>query len=368
MTQTDKVRTQIYHLIYDEREAAKQDIAAKCGLSLPTVSKYLKSLLEEELIRKSGTFSSTGGRLAEIYRCNPDAGIAVGVEITADQLHIASVNLYGDIRMHREHNIPFHHENAYYEKVSSRINVFLHDLNAEKVNFLGITIAIQGIVSPDGQNVIFCGLLNNAKIRKDMFEPYLDIPFDLVHDAEAAGYAELWLHKDLNNALYLSLNRHLGSAVIQNGRMASGTHLGAGVAEHMTLIPDGKPCYCGSRGCADTLLGVNALEEEAGISVEQLFTNLHYNETGAKKVMDDYLKNLATLICNVMMIVEGDVIIGGYLENFLQEEHYQQLSKEIRRRRLLETADIRLIPGFFAHYATVIGAGLLRVRTFLKSI
>ncbi len=368
MAETDRLHAEIYHLIYSERQIAKQEIARRLNLSLPTVSKYLKQLLTEGLISRQGTFSSTGGRPAETWMCNPDAGIAVGVEIRADQFRIASVNLYGHIKKHREFPVPFENNTAYYQNICFRINTFLDDIHADEINLLGLTIAIQGIVSADGRRVLFCGLMDNADIRRDMFEPYLSVPFDLVHDAEAACYAELFMHDDLNNALYLSLNRYLGSAMILNGRMASGPHLGAGVAEHMILVPEGKPCYCGSRGCADTVLGIKALEEEAGISVEQLFTNLHYHEPHAKEIFAQYLRSLARLIHNVMMIVEGDVIIGGYMENFLQEEHYQQLEKEIRRYRLLETSEFRLIPGFFAQRAAAVGAGLMRVRDYLESI
>lgn len=368
MAQNDQSRSEIYHLIYSAKEISKQEIAKKCGLSLPTLSKYLKQLLDEGLIQKNGIFSSTGGRPAVIYSCNKNAGIAVGVEITADQVNIAAVNLCGEIPVHKEYRIPFKGEADYYENISSKINSFIHDLDDKEKNLIGVTLAIQGIVSSDKKSVLFCGLLDNAVIRKDMFEPYLDYPFSLVHDAEAASYAELWLHADLSNALYLSLNRYLGSAMILSGRLAESTELGAGIAEHMIMVPGGRECYCGSRGCADTLLSINALEEEAGCSVEQMFTNIHYGDPHAKAVLDSYLHHLAALIYNVMMIAQGDVIIGGYLENFLQDEHYRRLEKEIHRYRLLENAKIRLIPGYYAHHAAVIGAGLMRIRDFLETI
>ena len=248
MAETDRLHTEIYHLIYEERQIAKQEIAERLNLSLPTVTKYLRQLLSEGLISKKGTFSSTGGRPAETWMCNPDAGIAVGVEIRFDQFRFVSVNLYGDIKKHREFPVLFENNRDYYQNLCSRINAFLDDIHSGEINLLGLTIAIQGIVSPDGQRVLFCGLLDNADIRRDMFEPYLSVPFDLVHDAEAACYAELFMHHDLHHALYLSLNRYLGSAMILNGRMASGKHLGAGIAEHMIMVPHGKPCYCGSRG------------------------------------------------------------------------------------------------------------------------
>jgi predicted NBD/HSP70 family sugar kinase len=136
----------------------------------------------------------------------------------------------------------------------------------------------------------------------------------------------------------------------------------------MTMVNNGRQCYCGNTGCADTILGLRYLEEEINMSVEQLFTNLRYHDPDAEETMHSYLKRLAVLIRNVQMIASCDVIIGGYMENFLTSEEYEYLQEQLKQMRLLQGSTIRIIPGHYADHAAVVGAGLIRVRRFLDAV
>ncbi len=48
--------------------------------------------------------------------------------------------------------------------------------------------------------------------------------------------------------------KNLSGALIVNGKFLKGSELKAVFFEHMTIIPDGKPCYCGKRGVYGNLL------------------------------------------------------------------------------------------------------------------
>ena len=47
---------------------------------------------------------------------------------------------------------------------------------------------------------------------------------------------------------------NLSGALIVNGKFLKGSEVKAVFFEHMTIIPDGKPCYCGKRGVYGNLL------------------------------------------------------------------------------------------------------------------
>ena len=46
----NRIRNQIFCLIFDKKQISKQEIAAQLKLSLPTVSQYLQSLKDDGLI------------------------------------------------------------------------------------------------------------------------------------------------------------------------------------------------------------------------------------------------------------------------------------------------------------------------------
>lgn len=361
----EKNYTAVYHMIYEKRETSKQEIAEQLGMSLPTVAKYLSLLEENGLIERKGTYASTGGRPADIYRCRREAMYAVGAEMTAEGFRIAVVDLYGYILKHEEDDHPFRAERDYIRYLCERIDRTVRSLPYGEDQLLGITVAVQGIVAGDGSGTMFSGLLGNAEVSVDDFRRYLKYPVQIVHDAEAAGYAELWQYRDLDTAAYLSLNPYMGSAMIVHGELMHSPYIGAGTIEHMVLDPEGEPCYCGSRGCADTRLGLHYLEQRAGCTVEAFFRKLSEGDPVCTSLFQRWLQDLATVIYNVRMVTDCDVILGGRLETYLRDEDYREIIRLVSRRSALGKIAFRLIPGHYADKATVIGAGLMRIREFL---
>ena len=59
--------------------------------------------------------------------------------------------------------------------------------------------------------------------------------------------------RGLSSALYISVGTGVGHAVIIDGKLWRGAAGGANALGHLTLRPDGTPCYCGHRGCLCTV-------------------------------------------------------------------------------------------------------------------
>ena len=65
--------------------------------------------------------------------------------------------------------------------------------------------------------------------------------------------------------LYVSGEIGVGAGIIVRGELFRGAHGFGGEFGHMTIDPAGRPCACGSRGCLETLAGLEALLEMAGL-------------------------------------------------------------------------------------------------------
>ena len=62
--------------------------------------------------------------------------------------------------------------------------------------------------------------------------------------------------------LEVLLGSSVDSACVVAGRRLRGAHGNAGSLAHVTVEPEGKPCWCGARGCAETYLSTSAIESE----------------------------------------------------------------------------------------------------------
>jgi predicted NBD/HSP70 family sugar kinase len=81
---------------------SRADVARDAGLSKPTVSLALQSLLEAGLVREVGVASGGPGRSAVLYAPNHGAGFALGLELGAEWVRGAITDLGGGFLARRE--------------------------------------------------------------------------------------------------------------------------------------------------------------------------------------------------------------------------------------------------------------------------
>ncbi len=80
------------------------------------------------------------------------------------------------------------------------------------------------------------------------------------NEANLAALAEqrMGAGRDLSSFVYVSAGIGIGGGIVLDGRLARGTHGLAGELGHVTVVPDGRLCGCGSRGCLETVVGADS--------------------------------------------------------------------------------------------------------------
>lgn len=361
-------RTKIFQYIYEQQQTSRPDIAASLHLSFPTVSQNLVDLEEAGLIEKGDFLESTGGRKAQCLLCRATARIAVGMEILREFVSISVIDLYGTVLSHHIINLPYSNDPYYFLEVCRSLNEFINSLPYDPSIILGIGIAIQGLICRDGQTVTFGKVLDHTGLSVSRFQEHLNYPCIFLHDSKAAASAQIWFQKEIKNAVYLSLNRNIGGAVILNGTVFEGNSLMSGTLEHMCLIPDGKPCYCGKNGCVEAYCSANALKEEAGESLELFFAKLRSGEIREQQIWDTFLHRLARVISNIRNILDVDFLLGGFLNSYFCPKDYKTLAHLAMENCGICDEEIHILSGSHNDQITSIGAGLYYIQNFLRTI
>lgn len=357
----------IYHLLYQEEKLSKQEIANRLHLSLPTVTQNLVALEEAGLIEKGGQFESQVGRRAAAYTICPRAKVAVGVEVLKKQFRILIVDLKGDIFASEEHALLYRNDDEYYKEAAALTARFIQSNNFKQEQVLGIGFAIQGLTTSDGQEIIFGKTLGYTGLKITAFSRYLSYPCRFLHDAKCAAGTELWFHQGLTNALYLSLGKHLGGAVIINGQTFMGKQGHGGAAEHMTLVHGGRPCYCGKSGCMEAYCSVNALLKEDE-TLDEFFSGLAGQEEDKKKRWKEYLEYLSTAVNNLHMVMDCDVILGGHMAPWFTEADLKMLQDMVNDKSAFTEDEPFLYLAKSAGDSVPVGAALSYLKDFLDNI
>lgn len=353
--------------IYKQKRTQQQLICEALHISRPTVIPILRECEEEGLIAKEGFFESTGGRKANAIVFAADSKVSLGVELLIDSYEISALNLYGEILYNAKFELPFENSDTYFHSVCKSILVFIkkNAIPSEKV--LGIGIVLQGLISSDGTFVTYGKILNCTGLCIQAFTKYLPYPCKFFHDAEAAALDELWQAPQLQNAIYMNIRSHVSGAIITNRDFLKGTELKSGVFEHLTLVPNGRDCYCGRKGCVDTYCSTQAFLDIAG-SLNSFFTRLRRGEEVCQILWMEYLHYLATAINNLRMFIDYPIILGGTIAPYLHPEDIQMLHKLVYEKTAFPT-ETEFIRASQCCSSTISrGAALSYIKSYLMSV
>lgn len=357
----------IYHLLYQNGKLSKQEIANQLHLSLPTVTQNLVRLEKEKLIEKSGQFESSVGRRATAYAISPQARISIGVEIQKKTVNILAIDLLGDAFQEKKLVMKYSNEERYYKELSESIQSFISSLDVSQEQVLGIGFAVQGLTSNDGKKITYGKILVSTGLDVEVFSQYLPYPCIFLHDAKCAATTELWVRKDIGDAVYLSIGTHLGGAIIINNQIYMGKEGHSGTVEHMTINPEGPLCYCGKRGCMETYSSVNALLE-SGETLDIFFEKVRSGVVSYVKRWNTFLDHLAFSMNNLHLVLNREFIIGGHISSYLIEEDIDILHEKTKGKSAFPNDDRFIHISSLPAIGVPIGAAIPFVQSFLGAI
>lgn len=362
-------RSKIYQYIYRSKLTSKLQIVQDLQMGLSTVSQNLNLLENEGLIEKNGYFDSTGGRKANAIQIVSDFRISIGVGILKNMFHITAIDLYGNTVYTDTIPLTYSNTAAYYQQITDKVKDFIDKNQYPENKILGVSIATQGITSPDNTTVIYGNIMNNTGMRLKDFSRHLPYPCHLEHDSKSAAFLELWNHPELDSAVVLLLNRNLGGAIITNHQIHQGCSMHSGTIEHICVNPDGPLCYCGNRGCLETYCSANSLEQASGMTIKEFFPLLREKKSPQLiQIWEDYLKHLAFAMKNLNLVIDAPIIISGYLAPYFTEEDTDYLLEQINSMTPFKLEEEQLLVGTHGQYTPAIGAALFYVEEFIHSV
>ena len=362
-------RSKIYQYIYRSKLTSKLQIVQDLQMGLSTVSQNLNLLENEGLIEKNGYFDSTGGRKANAIQIVSDFRISIGVGILKNMFHITAIDLYGNTVYTDTIPLTYSNTAAYYQQITDKVKDFIDKNQYPENKILGVSIATQGITSPDNTTVIYGNIMNNTGMRLKDFSKHLPYPCHLEHDSKSAAFLELWNHPELDSAVVLLLNRNLGGAIITNHQIHQGCSMHSGTIEHICVNPDGPLCYCGNRGSLETYCSANSLEQASGMTIKEFFPLLREKKSPQLiQIWEDYLKHLAFAMKNLNLVIDAPIIISGYLAPYFTEDDTDYLLRQINSMTPFELKEEQILVGTHGQYTPAIGAALFYVKEFIQSV
>ena len=183
--------------------------------------------------------------------------LSIGVDIGGTKIAAGVVDHDGRILARARRDTPA--QNA--ERIEQTVAELVRELSLDhEVECVGIAAA--GFVDRTRSTVLFAPNLawRDEPLRSEL-EELVSLPVVVENDANAAAWGEFAFGAgaDVDDLLLVTVGTGVGGGIVVGGRLHRGA---AGVAAeigHIRVVPDGRLCGCGNRGCWEQYASGNAL-------------------------------------------------------------------------------------------------------------
>lgn len=360
-------RNQIFRYLCKNENISNPDIAYALKISVPTVTHNTKELIERGLVEEVGELQSTGGRRAKGLSVVKNARLAVGLDITGNHIGLLLTNIVGEILKYERISMAYHAGEEYYRLVNSRVDQFITESGINRDHLLGIGISLPGIVNLEQREITYSHILGVKNLLFDEISKYFAYPCFFLNDANAGAFAEGLQSEAAERFFYLSLSNSVGGAIYSEKALIQGKSFRCGEVGHMTLVPGGRTCYCGKDGCMDAYCSAKTLTGSVDGKLEQFFEKLEQGDSEAQKQWEEYTAYLAVAINNIHMVLDCDIILGGYVGSYTRP-HIRDIWQKVCEINTFEEPVPFIRAGACKMETSALGAALKVMEQFAEEV
>ncbi len=158
----------------------------------------------------------------------------------------------------------FKGKEAVYQNTKKVLEDILAKLSIKREDVTAIGVGSPGPLDTKEGIIIHAPLMGweNFPIVERLKEDF-KLPVLLDNDANLGALAEVRCGegRGCKNLIYMTVSTGCGGGIIINNNIYRGSHDGAGEVGHMSILPDGIDCPCGSKGCFELYASGTAINE-----------------------------------------------------------------------------------------------------------
>jgi predicted NBD/HSP70 family sugar kinase len=358
------------------------------GLSSGAITNMVTEFIEEGLVVEAGTQESDGGRPRVQLEINPDFGVAVGVAIGETGIRIEGFDL-GMSQVGRPvisteplTDAP----QAAVDKMVAAVSRIRADLSPGQ-RLLGIGVAVPGqVTQAAGETVVHAPSIGWKGVPlAGPLAASLGVPVFVDNGAMTLGQAEMWFGagRGSRNAVVALLGTGVGAAIFTDGGLYRGVSSSAGEWGHTCVVPGGRVCRCGARGCLETYVGAESLIEQWAASDPHVDIPGEYSEAewinrlveaaprraSARQILDQTADYLGIAAANLVNLLNPErIVLGGWVGTAVVPSLLPRIRTVLDSQALDNPArDVTVLVGEVGNDAVTLGAASLVVADLLAS-
>jgi len=293
------------------RTHSRLELAAETGLSAATVSRITRDLVRRKVLLEVGPTKRALGRPTRGLELNGAAGRVLGVSLLYPALRWVVLDLRGEVLRRGSEPLPWRQGPA---GVLAPLRRIVRSLSRATARLSAVGLALPGQWDPvRGVSLQYPRVpaWRNVPLRAHL-EDWSGVPTSLVGYAPAMAVAEQSRRRpaEPRNLITVEVAENIAMGAIVNGVVLEGASGNAGELGHIPADPGGAPCYCGSRGCLETLATCSAVTALLrGGSYEAAVRRARAGDGARTRVLERAGRRLGTGLATALNLFNPEVLV-----------------------------------------------------------
>ncbi|WP_229054873.1 ROK family protein [Aeromicrobium sp. Leaf350] len=299
---------------------SRADLATELSMTRATAARLVDELVAAKVVDEVERERTGRGRPALALR--PGSGIvAVGLAIETDRVLARAVDLRGDVVVDRVAPTASRDPESVLDALAREAREVRARLRGRRV--VGVGVAVPGIVTDDGRLLRAPNLGWNDVDVAGALQPFAGRHRVLVaNEADMAAFVEAepapGRPGDWSDFVHVSAAVGVGGSIVTGGRVVAGEHGAAGELGHVCVDPSGPACACGSTGCLERYVGLEALAAVSGLDRDDVAAGMGpraaEGDVRCQVALEQVTHALSVALASVVNVVGiSSVVLGGHL-------------------------------------------------------
>jgi predicted NBD/HSP70 family sugar kinase len=294
---------------------SRAQISRSAGISKPTASAALTSLLDAGLVREADPAPDGPTYGAVFFEPVPEAALVLGLDLGTRFLRGAICDLAGAVRARQDVELRRAEAGEVLERMAELTAALVEATGLPRERVDSAVVGVPGAVAPDGRVL----LAENIHGLEDIDVPaeterVLDMPVTVENDVNLAAVGEGWrgVGRGVDDFVFVSVGTGLGAGLVLGGELHRGRNGLAGEVDLARLEPALDPSAPAlSRLAAERAAGA-ATTLSAPFDPRDVFAAARRGDAVARDVVAEEARRIALHVVPIAAVVDvGLVVLGG---------------------------------------------------------
>jgi predicted NBD/HSP70 family sugar kinase len=372
----ERNRERVLGALRERGRISQADIARLTGLSRTTVHTLVSELKDSGVVHEVETTvpDLRSGRPSVQLMLRDSSLAVVGIDFGHSHVQVAVADIAHNVLAERRADVDVSHDSRTALDTAARmVDEVLKEARVERRSVIAAGMGIPGPVDRGRGTAGSASILpgwTGLRIESEM-QQRLGMPVEIENDANLGALAEMtWgAGRECSNFAYIKAATGIGAGLVIDGRLLRGASGTAGEIGHTTLDESGALCYCGNRGCLETvasgpaIIGLVSSGHPETLTLGQVIELAAGGDVRCRRAISDAGREIGVAVAGLCNLINPERVIVGGLLSRAGDLLLQPIREAIRRHAVFAAAErVEVVAAAFVERAELLGSLALALQ------